>query len=168
MDENEDAKLFLRDAGKTAEETVERVRGFEENSHYLLHRMILALPWLDASVAETLYQYAEEDFEAALQFARDLQQAGDFQQAVRLQMKYADDPRASPDLKIKNSPDKISCKYQLRERSVNKYLRWHDQISRPGQDPRKSPSASSRAARSRRLMFAKGQLDQVGRIVAAA
>ena len=37
MDENEDAKLFLRDVGKTAEETVERVRGFEENSHYLLH-----------------------------------------------------------------------------------------------------------------------------------
>jgi hypothetical protein len=90
MDENEDAKLFLRDAGKTAEETVERVRGIEENYHYLLHRMILALPWLDVSVAETLYQYAEEDFEAALQFARDLQQAGDFQQAVRLQMKYAE------------------------------------------------------------------------------
>ena len=38
-------------------------------------------------------------------------------------------PRASPDLKIKNS-DKISCEYQLRERSVNKYLRWHDQITR--------------------------------------
>ena len=37
---------------------------------------------------------------------------------------------ASPDLKIKNSPDKISCEYQLRERSVNKYLRWHDQITR--------------------------------------
>ena len=88
VDENEDAKLFLRDAGKTAEETVERVRGFEENYHYLLHRMMLALPWLDVSVAETLYQYAEEDFEAALQFARDLQQAGDFQQAVRLQTKY--------------------------------------------------------------------------------
>ena len=33
---------------------------------------------------------------------------------------------ASPDLKIKNS-DKISREYQLRERSVNKYLRWHDQ-----------------------------------------
>ena len=31
--------------------------------------------------------------------------------------------RASPDLKIKNSPDKISCEYQLRKRSVNKYLR---------------------------------------------
>ena len=26
--------------------------------------------------------------------------------------------------------DKISCEYQLRERSVNKYLRWHDQITR--------------------------------------
>ena len=90
MDENEDAKLFLRDAGKTAEETVERVRGFEENYHYLLHRMMLALPWLDVSIAETLYQYAEEDFGAALQFARDLQQAGDFQQAVRLQTKYAE------------------------------------------------------------------------------
>ena len=38
-------------------------------------------------------------------------------------------PRASPDLKIKNS-DKILCEYQLRERSVNKYLRWHDQITR--------------------------------------
>ena len=48
-------------------------------------------------------------------------------------------PRASPDLKIKNSPDKISCKYQLRERSVNKYLRWHDRISRPGQDPPEKP-----------------------------
>jgi hypothetical protein len=90
MDENEDAKLFLRDAGKTAEETVERVRGFEENYHYLLHRMMLALPWLDVSIAETLYQYAEEDFGAALQFARDLQRAGDFQQAVRLQTKYAE------------------------------------------------------------------------------
>ena len=32
-------------------------------------------------------------------------------------------PRASPDLKSKNSPDKISCEYQLRKRSVNKYLR---------------------------------------------
>ena len=41
----------------------------------------------------------------------------------------AGSPRASPDLKIKNS-DKISCEYQLRERSVNKYLRWHDQITR--------------------------------------
>jgi hypothetical protein len=31
MDENEDAKLFLNDAGKTVEETVERVHGFAEN-----------------------------------------------------------------------------------------------------------------------------------------
>jgi hypothetical protein len=54
MDGNEDTKLFLKDAGKTAEETVERVRGFEENYHYLLHRMMLALPWLDGSVSETL------------------------------------------------------------------------------------------------------------------
>ena len=30
MDENEDAKLFLRDAGKTAEETVERVAGLRK------------------------------------------------------------------------------------------------------------------------------------------
>jgi Phasin protein len=90
MDENEDAKLFLRDAGKTAEETVERLRGFEENYHYLLHTMMLALPWLDGSVSETLHQFAEEDFGAALQFARNLQQAGDFQQAARLQTKYAE------------------------------------------------------------------------------
>jgi hypothetical protein len=41
MDEDEDAKLFLRDAGKTAEEAVDRVRGFAENYHYLLHRTIL-------------------------------------------------------------------------------------------------------------------------------
>jgi hypothetical protein len=91
MDENDDAKLFLRDAGKTAEETVERVHGFEENYHYLLHRMMVALPWpASVSVAETLHQYAEEDFGAALQFARDLQQADDFQDAARLQTKYAE------------------------------------------------------------------------------
>ena len=79
MDGNEDAKLFLKDAGKTAEETVDRVRGFEENYHYQLHRMMLTLPWLDGSVFETLHQYAEEDLGAALQFARDLQKANDCQ-----------------------------------------------------------------------------------------
>jgi len=90
MDGNEDAKLFLKDAGKTAEETVERVRGFEENYHYLLHSMMLALPWLDGSVSETLHQYAEEDLGAALQFAHDLQKANDFQDAARLQTRYAE------------------------------------------------------------------------------
>jgi hypothetical protein len=57
---------------------------------YLLHRMMLALPWLGGSVSETLHQFAEEDLGAALQFARDLQEANDFQQAVRLQTKYAE------------------------------------------------------------------------------
>src|SRR6516164_8790847 len=90
MDGNEDAKLFLKDAGKTAEETVERVRGFEENYHYLLHRMMLALPWLDGSVSETLHQYAEEDLGAALQFARDLQKANFFFSSRRLHTRYAE------------------------------------------------------------------------------
>jgi hypothetical protein len=91
MDENEDSKLFLKDAGKTVEETVERVRGFEENYHHLLHRTTLALPWLaNVSMAETLHKYAEEDFGAALQFARDLQETSDFQDAARLQTKYTE------------------------------------------------------------------------------
>jgi hypothetical protein len=91
MDENEDAKLFLKDAGKTVEETVDRVRGFAENYHYLLHRTMLALPWMaNVRAADTLRQYAEQDFGAALQFARDLQETNDFQDAARLQTKYAE------------------------------------------------------------------------------
>ena len=42
---------------------------------------------------------------------------------IKYQILQTLSPRASPDLKSKNSPDKISCEYQLRKRSVNKYLR---------------------------------------------
>ena len=62
--------------------------------------------------------------------AREGRLSGDAVPAL-VPVEIASPPRgASPDLKIKNSPDKISCEYQLRERSVNKYLRWHDQITR--------------------------------------
>jgi hypothetical protein len=90
MEENDDEKRFFMDLGKTVEEAVQRMRGFEENYHYFLHRSLESVPWpVNVGLAEAVHRYASEDFGAALAFARDLQEVNDFQDATRLQTQYA-------------------------------------------------------------------------------
>jgi hypothetical protein len=88
MEENKDQKQFLMDLGKSAEEAVQRMQGFEENYYYFLQRSMQAVAWpLNFDFAEAAHRYANQDFGAALEFARELQNAEDFQDAARLQTK---------------------------------------------------------------------------------
>ena len=91
MEEYQDQKQFFMDLGKTAEEAVQRMQGFEENYYYFLQRSMQAVAWpLNFGLAEAAHRYANQDFGAALEFARDLQVAEDFEDAARLQTKYAE------------------------------------------------------------------------------
>ena len=91
MEETKDQKQFFMDLGKSAEEAVQRMQGFEENYYYFLQRTMQAGAWpLNFDFPEAAHRYANQDFGAALEFARELQNAEDFQDAARLQTKYAE------------------------------------------------------------------------------
>ena len=92
MEENKDQKQFFMDLGKSAEEeAVQRMQGFEENYYYFLQRSMEAVAWpVNVGLAEAAHRYANQDFGAALEFAHDLQNAEDFQDAACLQTKYAE------------------------------------------------------------------------------
>jgi hypothetical protein len=62
-EEDEDQKQFFKDLGATAEQTVEEVRGFEENYYSLTQRALTALPWV-ADYNKKLHGYVEQDFAA--------------------------------------------------------------------------------------------------------
>jgi hypothetical protein len=86
-DENEDQKQFFKDLGATAEQAVGEVRGFEGNYYTLIQRMMATLPWL-ADFHKRMQSYVEQDFAAAFAFARELSQAKDMQDFVRIQTEY--------------------------------------------------------------------------------
>jgi phasin protein len=85
--ENEDQRQFFRDLGATAEQTVQEVRGFEENYYSLIQWAIPAVPWL-TDVNKKLQAYTEQNFAAAYEFARELSEARDMQDFSRIQMQY--------------------------------------------------------------------------------
>ena len=84
---NQDQKQFFRDFGATAEQTVQEVRGFEENYYSLVQRAMPALPWL-ADFNKKLQSYIERNFAAAYDFTRELSQASDMQDFFRIQTDY--------------------------------------------------------------------------------
>ena len=86
-EQDEDQKQFFKDLGATAEQTVQEVRGFEENYYSLIHGMMRALPWAD-DFNEKLQTYIEQNFAAAYECARELSQATDMQDFVRIHTAY--------------------------------------------------------------------------------
>ena len=46
MEEEQDQRQFFKDLGATAEQTVEEVRGAEEDYFALLQNMLIAFPWI--------------------------------------------------------------------------------------------------------------------------
>jgi hypothetical protein len=86
-DENVDQKQFFKDLGATAEQTVGEVRGFEVNYYNMVDRMMAALPWV-TDFNKKMQSYIEQDFAAAFKFARELSQAEDTQDFVRIQTEY--------------------------------------------------------------------------------
>jgi hypothetical protein len=74
---DKDQKQFFKDLGAATEQAVKEVRGFE-----LTHQA-----WT-AGINEKLHGYAKQDFGAAFAFARNLTQARDFNDFVRIQVDY--------------------------------------------------------------------------------
>jgi hypothetical protein len=87
MEENEDQKQFFRDLAATAEQTVEEVRGLEENCVSAVQRAIFTFPWI-ANTSRRLQSYIEQNFHAAFEFTRELGQAKDFQEFARINTEY--------------------------------------------------------------------------------
>ncbi len=79
MDEANDQRQFFGDLAATARQSVEQVRGVEENFYAAVHWGILPLPWL-ADVSERLQSYVEQHFKNGFDYALELSQAKDFQE----------------------------------------------------------------------------------------
>ena len=52
MEQEEDQRQFFKDLGATAEQTVEDVRGVEEDYFAVLQNMLIAFPWIAESPPE--------------------------------------------------------------------------------------------------------------------
>jgi hypothetical protein len=85
--DNEDQRQFFSDLGATAEQTVQEVRGLEENYYSMIHWAMPALPWLP-DLGQKLQNYVEENLAAAYDFARELSQTKDMQDFVRIYTAY--------------------------------------------------------------------------------
>jgi hypothetical protein len=88
MEQEQDQRQFFKDLGATAEQTVEEVRGVEEDYFALLQNMLLAFPWI-ADIAAKMQNYADQNFVDALAFSRELSQAKDIQDFVRINVEFA-------------------------------------------------------------------------------
>jgi hypothetical protein len=86
-EQDEDQEQFFKDLGATAEQTVQEVRGFEENYYSLIHGTTRALPWLD-DFNKKLQTYIEQNFAAASEFALELSQARNMQDFTQIHAAY--------------------------------------------------------------------------------
>ncbi len=87
MTEDQDQQQFFTDLGATAEQTVEEVRGVEENYFVLLQKMLTPLPWI-ADLNKKLQNYAAQNFADALEFSHELSHAKDLQDLTRLNVEF--------------------------------------------------------------------------------
>jgi citrate synthase len=86
-DADDDQRQLLKDLGATAEQTVQEVRGFEENCYALVQGTMMALPWA-ADFNKKIQSYAEQNFATAFAFARELSEAKDMQDVFRIYGDY--------------------------------------------------------------------------------
>ena len=87
MKQDRDQRQFFKDLGATAEQTVEEVRGVEENYFSMMQKTMIPLPWI-ADLNAKLQSYAEQHLAAALEFAHKLSLAKDFQDLARIQAEF--------------------------------------------------------------------------------
>jgi len=71
MEQEQDQRQFFKDLGATAEQTVEEVRGVEEDYFALLQNLFVAFPWI-ADIAARMQGYASQNFVDALAFSCEL------------------------------------------------------------------------------------------------
>src|SRR6516225_3846236 len=87
MTEEQDKQQFFKDLGATAEQTVEEVRGDEENYFVLMQRMFAGFPGV-ADLNNKLQNYAEQNFANALDFSHALSRTKDFQDFIRINVEF--------------------------------------------------------------------------------
>ncbi len=87
MTEDQDQQQFFKDLGATAEQTVEEVRGVEENYFASMQGMLMVFPWL-ADLSTKLQKYAQQNFADALAFSHELSQAKDIQDFTRINVQF--------------------------------------------------------------------------------
>ena len=84
-EQDEDQKQFFRDLSATEEQAVQELRSFEETYYSLIQGMMP--PWL-ADFNKKLQSHIEQNFAAANEFTRELSQAKDMQDFVRIHTAY--------------------------------------------------------------------------------
>jgi hypothetical protein len=87
MTKDQDQRQFFKDMAATAEQTVEEVRGIEENYFVALQKTLMAFPWA-ADLNAKLQNYAEQNFADALAFSHELSQAKDIQDVTRINAQF--------------------------------------------------------------------------------
>ncbi len=87
-EQDQDQGQFFHDFGATAEQTVQEVRGVEENYYSLIQGTMIALPWA-ADFNKKIQGYVEQNFDAAFAFARELSEAKDMQDVLRIYSDYS-------------------------------------------------------------------------------
>jgi hypothetical protein len=88
MEEDQDQRQFFKDLGATAEQAVEEVRGVEEDYFAVQQNMLIAFPWI-ADIAARMQSYADQNFEDALVFSRELSNAKDIHDFTRVNVEFA-------------------------------------------------------------------------------
>ncbi len=83
----EDQEQFFKDLSATVEQTVEEVRGAEENFFSVLQKTTSGFPWV-ADLNRRFQSYAEQYIAAALEFSHKLNQAKDFEGFARIQNEF--------------------------------------------------------------------------------
>jgi hypothetical protein len=84
---NTNQSQYFKDLGATVEKFVQEVRRFEENYYSQIREMSTALPWL-ADFNTKSHRFAEQDFAAALEFARKVSRANDISDFVQVYVLY--------------------------------------------------------------------------------
>jgi tRNA-dihydrouridine synthase len=83
-EKNEDQQRFFEDLGATVERDVAEVREVEEDYYALTQGMAVAL----SDFNQKMQGYVEQNFAAAFKFARELSQAEDMDDFVRIYSEY--------------------------------------------------------------------------------
>jgi hypothetical protein len=83
-EKNKDQQRFFEDLGATVERDVAEVREVEEDYYALTQRVAVAL----SDFNQKMQGYVEQNFAAAFKFARELSQAEDMDDFVRIYSEY--------------------------------------------------------------------------------
>lgn len=87
MEEYDDQRRFFGDLAATAEQSIEQIRGVEENYYAAIHWTILPFPWIKG-LSDTWQSYVEQHFATGFAYALELSQAKDFQELALINTRF--------------------------------------------------------------------------------